>query len=224
MEEKKQAKENLHIAASIAGVAITNSCTGIVHSYDHPGPAFSISHGNICGLMLPYLLKYVGPHSSYSKIARRLGNKGTDSELLLALQNYLFDCGSDLSTPHGVYPYKVDESLIKWIEERIDTYADIPPALERFILPGGDEIASMVHVARTIARRAERHIVATMWTNEINNQALIFVNRLSDYFFALARVINYRKHCEDIPYERGAKVFHNITKADVERWAKKNNN
>ena len=76
----------------------------------------------------------------------------------------------------------------------------------------------------TIARRAERHIVATMWTNEINNQVLIFVNRLSDYFFALARVINYRKHCEDIPYERGAKVFHNITKADVERWAKKNNN
>ena len=143
---------------------------------------------------------------------------------LYQLQNYLFDCGSDLSTPHGVYPYKVDESLIKWIEERIDTYADIPPALERFILPGGDEIASMVHVARTIARRAERHIVATMWTNEINNQVLIFVNRLSDYFFALARVINYRKHCEDIPYERGAKVFHNITKADVERWAKKNNN
>ena len=119
---------------------------------------------------------------------------------LYQLQNYLFDCGSDLSTPHGVYPYKVDESLIKWIEERIDTYADIPPALERFILPGGDEIASMVHVARTIARRAERHIVATMWTNEINNQVLIFVNRLSDYFFALARVINYRKHCEDIHY------------------------
>ena len=52
-------------------------------------------------------------------------------------------------------------------------------------------------------------------------KVLIFVNRLSDYFFALARVINYRKHCEDIPYERGAKVFHNITKADVERWAKK---
>ena len=140
---------------------------------------------------------------------------------VISVKNYLFDCGSDLSTPHGVYPYKVDESLIKWIEERIDTYADIPPALERFILPGGDEIASMVHVARTIARRAERHIVATMWTNEINNQVLIFVNRLSDYFFILAR--QYRKHCEDIPYERSKSVC-NITKADVERWAKKNNN
>ena len=81
----------------------------------------------------------------------------------------------------------------------------------------------MIHVARTIARRAERLVVATMWTNEINNQVLIFINRLSDYFFALARVINYRKHCQDIPYERGAKVFHNITKADVERWAQKNN-
>lgn len=140
-------------------------------------------------------------------------------EELLELQHYLFDCGSDLSTPHGVYPYKVDKKMITWIEERIDTYADIPPALERFILPGGDQIASMIHVARTIARRAERHVVGAMWTTEINNEVLVFVNRLSDYFFALARVINFRKQRSDVAYERGAKVFHNITKADVERWA-----
>ncbi|MBS4750704.1 cob(I)yrinic acid a,c-diamide adenosyltransferase [Granulicatella sp. zg-ZJ] len=140
---------------------------------------------------------------------------------LRQLQHYLFDCGSDLSTPHGVYPYKVDKKLVDWIEERIDTYADIPPALETFILQGGDPIASMIHVARTIARRAERHIVATMWTNEINNEVMVFVNRLSDYFFALARVINFRKGVADVAYERSAKVFHNnITKADVERWAK----
>ncbi|MBF0777610.1 cob(I)yrinic acid a,c-diamide adenosyltransferase [Streptococcus cuniculi] len=152
-------------------------------------------------------------------------SKMTDSdalkEELLQLQHYLFDCGSDLSTPQGVYPYKVDKQLVEWIEERIDTYADIPPALETFILPGGDEIASMIHVARTIARRAERHIVATMWTTEINNEVLIFVNRLSDYFFALARVLNFRKNRPDVAYERGVKVFHNITKADVERWASK---
>lgn len=140
-------------------------------------------------------------------------------EELLELQHYLFDCGSDLSTPHGVYPYKVDKQMIEWIEGRIDTYADIPPALERFILPGGDQIASMIHVARTIARRAERHVVGAMWTAEINNDVLVFVNRLSDYFFALARVINFQKQCSDVAYERGAKVFHNITKADVERWA-----
>lgn len=140
---------------------------------------------------------------------------------LLQLQHYLFDCGSDLSTPHGVYPYKVDQDLIDWIEERIDTYADIPPALEKFILPGGMEVASMVHVARTIARRAERHIVGAMWTAEINDKVLIFVNRLSDYFFALARVLNFQKNNSDIAYERGANVFHNITKADVERWAAK---
>lgn len=140
-------------------------------------------------------------------------------EELLELQHYLFDCGSDLSTPHGVYPYKVDKKMIEWIEGRIDTYADIPPALERFILPGGDQIASMIHVARTIARRAERHVVGAMWTAEINNDVLVFVNRLSDYFFALARVINFQNQCSDVAYERGAKVFHNITKADVERWA-----
>lgn len=141
-------------------------------------------------------------------------------EELLQLQHYLFDCGSDLSTPHGVYPYKVDQTMVDWIEERIDTYADVPPALEVFILPGGTEIAAMVHIARTIARRAERHIVGTMWTTEINKEVLVFVNRLSDYFFALARVINFTNQQPDISYERGAKVFHNITKADVERWAK----
>ena len=140
---------------------------------------------------------------------------------LLQLQHYLFDCGSDLSTPKGVYPFKVDQTLVDWIENRIDTYADIPPALETFILPGGDEIASMIHIARTIARRAERHIVGAMWTTEINNNVLVFVNRLSDYFFALARVINYKQSQPDVAYERGAKVFHNITKEDVERWAKK---
>ncbi len=59
-------------------------------------------------------------------------------------------------------------------------------------------------VARTIARRAEHTV--NYGQNEINNQVLL-VNRLSDYFFALARVINYRKHCEDILYERGAKSF-----------------
>lgn len=142
---------------------------------------------------------------------------------LLQLQHYLFDCGSDLSTPQGIYPYKVDKKLVEWIEERIDTYADIPPALETFILPGGDEIASMIHVARTIARRAERHIVGTMWTTEINDQVLIFVNRLSDYFFALARVLNHKNQGFDIAYERSAKVFHNISKADIEHWANKKN-
>lgn len=138
---------------------------------------------------------------------------------LLQLQHYLFDCGSDLSTPQGVYPYKVNKQLVKWIEERIDTYADIPPALETFILPGGDEVAAMLHMARTIARRAERHIVSTMWTTDINNEVLVFVNRLSDYFFALARVVNFSKQQADIAYERGEKVFHPITKADVERWS-----
>ncbi|GGE33459.1 cob(I)yrinic acid a,c-diamide adenosyltransferase [Streptococcus himalayensis] len=151
----------------------------------------------------------------------RMTDSDALKEELLQLQHYLFDCGSDLSTPQGVYPYKVDKKLVEWIEERIDTYADIPPALETFILPGGDEIASMIHVARTIARRAERHIVATMWTTEINNEVLVFVNRLSDYFFALARVLNFRKNRPDVAYERGVKVFHNITKADVERWASK---
>lgn len=88
-EEKKVAREKIHIASALAGVAITNSCTGLAHSYDHPGPAFSMAHGNICGLMLPYTMKYVGVHESYATIARRLGYSGTQQELTQSLIDHL---------------------------------------------------------------------------------------------------------------------------------------
>lgn len=96
-EEKKIAREKMHIASAMAGVAITNSCTGIAHSYDHPGPAFSIAHGNVCGLMLPYTMKYVGAHESYATIAKRLGYHGTKKELTQALIDHLFKIMKELN-------------------------------------------------------------------------------------------------------------------------------
>lgn len=68
----------------------------------------------------------------------------------------------------------------------------------------------MLHVARTITRRAERAIVTLSWTSSLNSEIVIFINRLSDYFYALARVINAREKQEDVFYERGEKVFHKI--------------
>ena len=97
-----------------------------------------------------------------------------------------------------------------WLEERIDRYTDEAPEIERFILPGGTTTASMLHVARTITRRAERAIVTLSWTSSLNSEIVIFINRLSDYFYALARVINAREKQEDVFYERGEKVFHKI--------------
>lgn len=80
-ERRLAAREKVHMAATLAGISITNSFTGIVHSYDHPGPAFDLPHGIVCGIMLPYSMKLVGPNENYACIARRLGYRGTVEEL-----------------------------------------------------------------------------------------------------------------------------------------------
>lgn len=132
-------------------------------------------------------------------------------EELEALQHLLFDAGTDLSTPiEAQRPFKLQKESVHWLEQRIDFYTAQSPDIDRFILPGGTSAASMVHVARTIARRAERIIVRLNWTAQINEEVLIFTNRLSDYFYALARYLNVQAQRPDVFYERSEKVFHKI--------------
>lgn len=137
-------------------------------------------------------------------------NQGIKEELE-ALQHLLFDAGTDLSTPiEAQRPFKLQKESVHWLEQRIDFYTAQSPDIDRFILPGGTSAASMVHVARTIARRAERIIVRLNWTAKINEEVLIFTNRLSDYFYALARYLNVQAQRPDVFYERSEKVFHKI--------------
>ena len=132
-------------------------------------------------------------------------------EELEALQHLLFDAGTDLSTPiEAQRPFKLQKESVHWLEQRIDFYTAQSPDIDRFILPGGTQAASMVHVSRTIARRAERIIVRLNWTAKINEEVLIFTNRLSDYFYALARYLNVQAQRPDVFYERSEKVFHKI--------------
>lgn len=132
---------------------------------------------------------------------------------LKQVQQFLFDVGTDLATPlEAERPLKLEGESVTWLEERIDRYTAEAPDIERFILPGGSQGASMMHMARTIARRAERQIVRLSWTAKLNGEVIMFVNRLSDYFYAVARVINVREGVEDVFYERGEKVFHSIKK------------
>lgn len=134
-------------------------------------------------------------------------------EELKQVQQCLFDVGTDLATPtEADRPTKLQTASVTWLEQRIDVYTEEAPDIERFILPGGSQGASMMHVARTIARRAERSIVRLSWTSKINSDVIMFVNRLSDYFYALARVLNVREGVEDVFYERSEKVFHSIKK------------
>lgn len=132
-------------------------------------------------------------------------------EELLELQQLLFDVGSDLATPVSTgRPIKLYTGTTSWLESRIDFYTDVSPDIDRFILPGGTKIASMLHVARTIARRGERSIVRLSWTAQMNPEIIVFVNRLSDYFYALARWVNAKEQVSDVFYQKSEKVFHKI--------------
>jgi cob(I)alamin adenosyltransferase len=124
------------------------------------------------------------------------------------IQHELFDCGGDLANVSSKREMKLGEDSITYLEGRIDEFIEEAPELERFILPGGSKPSASIHIARTVARRAERLIVKLIKTEEkVPEVCLQYMNRLSDYFFALARVINYRLQVKDVEYVRSAKVF-----------------
>ncbi len=125
------------------------------------------------------------------------------------IQHELFDCGSDLADATDKAELKVKQEMIDFLEERIDAYMDETPELKRFILPGGVKAAASIHIARTVVRRAEREVVSLAKSEDhVPPLVQMYLNRLSDYFFALARVINFRSGKKDVEYERSAIVFH----------------
>lgn len=127
---------------------------------------------------------------------------------LIKIQHELFDLGGDLASVVEKRPDKMTSNMISYLEEQIDLYTEEAPDLERFILPGGSKAAATIHIARTVARRAERHVVSLMKVEKDTSElALQYLNRLSDYFFAAARIVNYRLDISDVEYERSAIVF-----------------
>ena len=112
--------------------------------------------------------------------------------ILGVIQNELFILGADLASPFDIKVPRIDEALVLKFETLIDNLlAELEP-LKEFILPGGNQAGAMLHLARTIARRAERVMVSLAQAEEINPQALIYLNRMSDFLFVLARVVNQR--------------------------------
>jgi cob(I)alamin adenosyltransferase len=124
------------------------------------------------------------------------------------IQHELFDCGGDLANVAKKRELKLTREAVDYLEKKIDELIAEAPALERFILPGGVPASASIHIARTVTRRAERLVVSLRKADpEVSDAALQYLNRLSDYFFALARVINFRLGEKDIEYIRSAKVF-----------------
>ena len=119
--------------------------------------------------------------------------------ILVQIQNDLFVVGSDLANPDmSKTDIRVSETMIEFLEEKIDTSESELPDLTSFILPGGTLFASILHLSRTIARRAETHVVALSQDEEISKNTLVYLNRLSDLLFVLARSVNKRKNISDI--------------------------
>jgi len=111
------------------------------------------------------------------------------------IQNDLFDLGADLATPEteeppAYPPLRVTEGQVSAIEAEIDRLnADLEP-LRSFVLPGGSPAAAHLHLARTVSRRAERVMTALAAEETVNPSAIVYVNRLSDFFFVAARWVN----------------------------------
>ena len=124
----------------------------------------------------------------------RLHTQGETDAVLARAQNDLFDLGADLCTPDSERlkhePLRIVEAQVERLEREIDALnADLEP-LKSFVLPGGSPAAAYLHLARTVARRAEREMTLLATREAVNPVAIRYVNRLSDLLFVLARHVN----------------------------------
>jgi cob(I)alamin adenosyltransferase len=126
-------------------------------------------------------------------------------EMLSSIQNDLFILGSDLADPD--YPPspqsktpRVTQQMISGIERSIDKFETELQPISFFILPGGTCESSILHVCRSVARRAEVSLVAVATTQPINEKIMAYLNRLSDLFFVVARVCNNRQNFNDVAW------------------------
>jgi cob(I)alamin adenosyltransferase len=112
-------------------------------------------------------------------------------DVLTRVQNELFDLGADLSVPFGVTDrLRITDEQITLLEHDCDRVNADLPDLTSFVLPGGSEAAARLHVARAVCRRAEREALEAAEQMDINQLALVYLNRLSDLLFILARTAN----------------------------------
>jgi len=137
----------------------------------------------------------------------RLHTQGDADAMLARIQNDLFDLGADLCWPEdkasGAESLRITEAQVIRLENEIDAMnADLAP-LKSFVLPGGTEAASWLHLGRTVVRRVERLMTALALDEDVNVWAIKYVNRLSDHLFVMARFVN-DKGKKDVLWVPGA--------------------
>ncbi|MDJ0748333.1 MAG: cob(I)yrinic acid a,c-diamide adenosyltransferase [Woeseiaceae bacterium] len=118
---------------------------------------------------------------------------------LTEVQHDLFELGGELCIPgHAA----VKDIFIERLENELDAFNEGLPKLKEFILPGGGQAAAACHVARTIARRAERRVFTLSQTEEVRPEALKYLNRLSDLLFVVARVLARAESGQEVLWNR----------------------
>jgi cob(I)alamin adenosyltransferase len=129
------------------------------------------------------------------------------SRLLINVQHDLFDLGGELSIPGFTL---LKSSQVEAIDQAIVDLNSSLPRLEEFILPGGCRASALAHVSRTIARRAERSTVSLRQTEPVREEITLYLNRISDFLFVLARTLNRATECggtgNDVLWDRSRKT------------------
>ena len=166
----------------------------------------------------------LGNGSRVSKLDSRITAYGTTDELnsllgvvltgdcpselaepLRRIQNEIFDVGADLSVPFAVEGrLRVDQVMVDELEALCDRFNEALPDLTSFVLPGGTATAAALHVARTVCRRAEREVLLAAGEHDVNPLAAVYLNRLSDLLFILARAANALAGADEPLWKPGA--------------------
>jgi len=166
----------------------------------------------------------LGDGSRVSKLDPRIAAYGTTDELnsllgvvlagdcpaalrepLGRIQNELFDVGADLCVPLRVEGrLRVDQEMVDRLEGLCDAFNEPLPELKSFVLPGGTAAAAGLHVARTVCRRAERETLVAAGEHEVNPLVSVYLNRLSDLLFILARAANALAGADEPLWKPGA--------------------
>ena len=134
---------------------------------------------------------------------------GDDRDLVIKIQNNLFNVCSNLATDQSKTPLYESAKLaggeIEWLEQEVDKIMKLLPEKQGFVLPGGTQAAAQAHVCRTVCRRAERRIVALSEVALISPEIQQYINRLSDYLFVLAKKINFNAGVSEIVWQKVCK-------------------
>ena len=143
--------------------------------------------------------------SSHLGLLASMLKEGEYYDMIIRIQRNLFNVCTNLATDQSQTPLydsaKLAEGEIELLEKEVDRLMKLLPERQGFILPGGIMTASQAHVCRTVCRRAERRIVALSEKAQISPETLQYVNRLSDYLFVLAKIINFNTGQSEIVWE-----------------------